>query len=337
MIDRLLKRGKFIWRNTPFGKIRKSYDALKWGIIGTGYMSDTFSRALNDSYENIFYAVASRSLDKAKAFARKYGAQKAFGSIDNLLNCQELDVVYIATPIECHYNQVEKCLLAGKNVLCEKPLTFTPGEANELFRLANENNCFLMEGIWTLCLPTMQIAKKWIANGRIGEIRYVRADLNKRMDIEHIRKHYGVLFDYGIYGVAFIDSFMPRKAILSAVSSFRTEDNIITDISADFNAEECCGALNLSSNLNAQSKAVVIGTKGSIEWESPFNRTNTLNLFDIHGQCLERYSNRYAAEGFEYELNEVYKSIKSKKLESQIIPSNRTLTVLRIINELING
>lgn len=336
MIDRLLKRGKLIWRNTPLGKVHKTQDALKWGIIGTGYMSDTFSRTLNDSHNNILYAVASRSLDKAEAFARKHGAIRAFGSIEVMLQCQEIDVVYIATPVECHFEQAKKCLLARKNVLCEKPLTFTPQEAEELFKIAKENNCFLMEGMWTLCLPTMQTAKKWIAEGRIGDVKYVRADLNKRLDIEHIRKHHGVLFDYGIYGVAFINSFMPGKIIMSSVSTVQTEDNIITDISALLRTEQCKGVLNLSSNFNAQSKAVVIGTKGSIEWESPFNRTKTINLFDIHSKCIEKYSGRYSSDGFEYELDEVYKNIKSKKLESELVSGNGTEDVLSIINEFIN-
>lgn len=336
MIDRLLKRGKLIWRNTPFGKVQKTKDALKWGIIGTGYMSDTFSRTLNDSHNNILYAIASRSLDKAEAFARKHGAIRAFGSIEVMLQCQEIDVVYIATPVECHFEQAKKCLLARKNVLCEKPLTFTSQEAEELFRIAKENNCFLMEGMWTLCLPTMQTAKKWIAEGRIGDVKYVRADLNKRQNIDHIRKHYGVLFDYGIYGVAFINLFMPKNATLSSASTFRTSDNITTDLSAIFKTKECNGILNLASNLNSQSKAVVIGTKGSIEWESPFNRTNTINLFDIRGHCVERYSVHFASGGFEYELNEVYTSIKAKRLESGLVPGHETQLVLYTINKLLD-
>lgn len=336
MINRILKRCKLIWRNTPFGKVHKAKDALKWGIIGTGYMSDTFSRTLNDSHNNILYAVASRSLNKAKGFAKKHKATKAFGSIGDMLQCQELEVVYIATPVECHYEQVKECLLAGKNVLCEKPLTFTPQEVDELFRIAKENNCFLMEGMWALCLPTIQTAKKWIKEGRIGDVKYVRADLNKRQDIEHIRKHHGVLFDYGIYGVAFINSFMPKNVTISSSCTFRTSDNIATDLSSIFKTKECNGILNLASNLNSKSKAVVIGTKGSIEWESPFNRTDTINLFDIHGHCMDRYSAHYTSEGFEYELNEVYTSIKSKRLESEFVPGRETQAVLYMINKLLD-
>lgn len=336
MIERILKRSKLIWRNSTFGKVSKAPDALKWGIIGTGYMSDIFSRTLTESHNNVLYAVASRSEDKAKTFARKHGSPKAFDSVEDMLQRPEIDVVYIATPVECHFEQTKKCLQAGKNVLCEKPLTFTPQDAEVLFHIAKEHGCFLMEGLWSLCLPTMQTAKDWISGGRIGEVKYVRADLNKRQNIEHIRKHHGVLFDYGIYGVAFINSFMPNGFELSSASLLRTSDNIITDLSAIFKTDQCKGVLNLASNLNSQSKAVVIGTKGSIEWESPFNRTNTVILYDNHGQRVDRYSTHYFSEGFEYELDEVYRNIKLQKLESPYVSADETQAVLHTINKLLN-
>lgn len=336
MIDRIFKRVKLIWRSTPFGKVSKTSDALKWGIIGTGYMSDTFSQTLNDSHDNILFAIVSRSLDKAKSFAKKHGVPEAFGSIRDMLQCTEIDVVYIATPVECHYDQVKECLMAGKNVLCEKPLTFKSQEAEELFRIANENNCFLMEGMWTMCLPTMLTAKKWIGDGLIGEVRFVRADFNKRQSINHILKHHGVLFDYGIYGVAFINSFMPKDATLTATSSFKSKDNITTDISAIFETEDCQGILNLASNFCSQSKAVVIGTKGSIEWKAPFNRTGSIDLFDVNGHLVDKFYVKYTSEGFEYELNEVYNNIKSERLESELVPGHETITVLRTINKLLN-
>ncbi len=336
MINRITTRAKYIWRNTPLGRVKKVPDALKWGFIGTGYMSDTFSRAISGSKNNILYSIASRSIEKAQQFSRSHGNPVPYGSIEDMLADINIDIVYVATPVECHYEQVKKCLEAKKNVLCEKPLTMNASEAKELFRIAKENKCFLMEGMWTMCLPTMRIAKKWIQEGRIGHPQLVRADLNKRLLPEHVRKHHGVLYDYGIYGIAFVHLFMNRlDKVISVVSRKDTEGNI-TDISIQYATDDCKGILNLCSNFEASSKAEIIGSEGSIEWNSPFNRTNTIRLFDKNGVLSETYSTKYTEEGFEFELEEVARLVKSGTNESELITEYDTVHCLAMINTLSN-
>lgn len=336
MINRILTRAKYIWRNTPFGRVKKVPEARKWGFIGTGYMSDTFARAISGSKDNILYAVVSRSIEKARKFSKGHGNPVPYSCIEDMLADKNIDIVYVATPVECHYEQVKKCLEARKNVLCEKPLTMYASEAKELFRIAKENNCFLMEGMWTMCLPTMRIAKKWIKEGRIGHPQLVRADLNKRLLPEHVRKHHGVLYDYGIYGIAFVHSFMNRlDKVISVVSRKDTEGNI-SDISIQYETDSCKGILNLCSNLEASSKAVIIGSDGSIEWNSPFNRTNTIRLFNKNGVLSETYSTRYKEEGFEFELDEVTRLVKSGISESELITEHDTVHCLAMINDLSN-
>ena len=139
--------------------VKKNPGAINWGIIGLGNMAEVISTTIDGNKDTIVYAVASRSIEKAKSFAARHGKCKAYGSYDEMLkdpNNNNIDIIYIATPVMQHYAIVKQCLLAGKNVLCEKPITYNSSEFKELLELAKENNCFLMEGMWMKCLPTFR-------------------------------------------------------------------------------------------------------------------------------------------------------------------------------------
>lgn len=96
-----------------------------------------------------------------------------------------IDVVYIATPVFCHYENIKTALLNGKNVLCEKPIVMDLNELEELRDLANKQNLLLVEGMWMLYLPTFKKAGEWIAKEIIGEIQGIRVDLSKREAIDY--------------------------------------------------------------------------------------------------------------------------------------------------------
>lgn len=333
MIKRIYDYLLFKWHVASLSVRKKNEDALRWGIIGTGYMSHVFSKAIIRSRSNILYAVASRSINTASVFAAKHGIPCFYDSIANMLDNPDIDIVYVATPVECHFEQVRQCLLAGKNVLCEKPLALNPDEAESLYCLAKERNKFLMEGMWTRCLPTMKKSMEIIESGIIGRVKYVRADLNKRMAFEHVKKHFGVLYDYGIYGVSFIQYFLGENICLDAIKT-RSFQGVVTDLSALFSSKIAAGALNVMSSLSAPSKAVIIGDEGSIEFDTPFNRTNRITVYDASGKLIREYSFRYSCEGFEYELNEVYLSIKSGRKYSDVIPASETIKCLKILKEI---
>lgn len=336
MIKRVLGRLKFLWRNTSLGKVRKFPDAVRWGIIGTGYMSDTFARAIMESRHDVLIAVSSRSEAKAAAFARTHGNAKSYGAIGSMLEDSNPDIVYIATPVECHYEHIKQCLEAGHNVLCEKPLVISSAQAVELFDLAARKEVLLLEGMWMHCLPTMHVAEQWIERGLIGDVEYIHAELNKRLNSEHVKKHHGVMTDYGIYGVAFLNHFLGHGAeLLSSVCRRDSEGNI-TDVSLQMSVKSRKASLVVSSNFQNGSKAVVVGSKGSIEWNSPFNRTNSITLYDLAGNMVDSYSVRYLNEGFEFELREVNQCIKSRLTHSGIIRNEAVVKCLGIIEDIEN-
>lgn len=345
MIRRVLNRLRNIWRHSPLGRVRKNPDAIRWGIIGLGYMGETFANAIDGNKDGYVAAVASRSLSKAQKFAIRHGKCKAYGSYEEMIQHAELnlDIIYIATPVKCHYDNIKLCLENGKNVLCEKPITFTAAQLEELISLAQQHGCFLMEGMWMKCLPSFRKAKEWIESGRIGNIQIIKADFYKHEIVrpEHTiydaSKGGGVIHDFGIYALAFITEFLsglPDRIVSQSRYDARGLD---TDWQIIASLREVKTCVNLSSDFGSISKAAIIGSKGSIEWDAPFNRTNCVRLFDDCGKLIETFKAQYKFEGFEYEVDEAQKCIENKRKESNLVTLQKTLLTLHFLEQSIEN
>ncbi len=343
MIRRIINKLANIWRHSIFGRIRKNPNAIRWGVIGLGYMAETFSNAIDGNKDGYVAAVASRSLEKAEKFAKRHGNCKAYGSYEEMLHdpSLELDVVYVATPVKCHFEHIKLCLENGKNVLCEKPITFTAKELEELMSLAQEKRCFLMEGMWMKCLPPFRKAQQWIEDNWIGKIELIKTDFYKH---EIVRPGYaiydadkggGVIHDFGVYALAFITNFlggMPEDII---AKSRYSADGLDTDWQILASRNGIKAVVNLSSDFGSISKAAVVGANGSIEWESQFNRTNCIKLFDKSGNLVEVFKVHYHFEGFEFEVDEVQSCIRENLIESKVVPLSQSLNVLNVLEKII--
>lgn len=149
-----------------------------WGIIATGSIAAKLAEAINSNENSVLYAVASRSENKAKDFAEKFGAIKHYGSYEQLAADENVDVVYIATPMAQHYENAKMCIEKRKNVLCEKTITLNCKQLDKLIALAQKHNVFFMEAMWMKFIPAFRQAKEWVASRRIGDIKLIRADLS---------------------------------------------------------------------------------------------------------------------------------------------------------------
>lgn len=324
-------------------KAHKETGALRWGIIGLGNMAQVFADALNGNSGSVLVAVASRTKEKALRFAKRNGVENAYASYEEMLSDDSLnlDVIYIATPVNCHYEHIKLCLNAGKNVLCEKPVTEATSEFLELVALARERHCFFMEGMWMKCLPSFQQAKRWLNDGKIGNLNLIRADLYKR---EHIRENLtifnaqlggGVLRDFGVYAIAFAETFIGYPDEIVGQSLF-SQYGVDADWQIYMRQGDIRAFINLSSGFGSASKAVLNGDCGSVEFDSQFNRTNTVSLYSKDGTLIETRKFHYSFDGFEYEINHVNNMIRSGCIESDTVTLNDTADVLRIIDRLNN-
>ncbi len=208
----------------PSGAIeskRNKMKVLKFAILGCGHIATKMAAAVKTLEKRGMgvecYAVASRTLDKAKKFADDYGFGRAYGSYEELAQDSAVDLIYIATPHSEHYNNILLCLEHGRNLLVEKAFTANALMASEVIALAEEKGVFMSEAMWTRFLPAVQMVKDWILAGKIGKVESVEADFS--MPLSHIGRLQkpelagGALLDLGIYSLTFADIFLTDPEI----------------------------------------------------------------------------------------------------------------------------
>ena len=182
---------------------------IKWGILGLGKIATKFTHDLQLSDNSILQGVASRDLNRAKEFRRKFNAVGYYGSYEELANDPEVDVVYIATPHVFHFENTMMCLKAGKSVLCEKPMGIDSTQVQKMVEEAQSRNLFLMEGMWTRFIPATEKLVELLEQKAIGAIQHIVADFGFKapydIDGRLFNKQLGggSLLDVGIYPIYF--------------------------------------------------------------------------------------------------------------------------------------
>ena len=198
---------------------------LKFAILGCGHIATKMAAAVKTLEKRGMgvecYAVASRSIDKAKKFADEYGFTRAYGSYEDLAKDADVDLIYIATPHSEHYNNILLCLEHGRNLLVEKAFTANALMASEVVALAEEKGVFMCEAMWPRFLPALQMVKDWILAGKIGKVESVEADFSMPLShIERLQKPElagGALLDLGIYSLTFADIFLTDPEICKEI------------------------------------------------------------------------------------------------------------------------
>ena len=149
---------------------------LRWGILGAGNISAMWVEALHACAGATVTAVAARDLDRAKAFARQYGVATAYGNYREMVAADDIDIVYIGTINRLHKEHTLLAIEGGKHVLCEKPLTETLSDAQEMYAAAEEQDVMMQDGMWTRFFPAVEHARAAIEAGTIGEVVLTQSD-----------------------------------------------------------------------------------------------------------------------------------------------------------------
>ena len=147
------------------------------GIIGAGHIAEKAAATLAAMDDMTFLAIGSRSLEKAQAFAGRFGAERAYGSYQEVFSDPDVDLVYIALPHSCHFEAARDAINAGKPCLVEKSFMMNSTEAAAIIALARSKGVFVAEAIWPRYMPVRQIARDLIDSGIIGTPRMVNATL----------------------------------------------------------------------------------------------------------------------------------------------------------------
>ncbi|MEA5365454.1 Gfo/Idh/MocA family oxidoreductase [Amycolatopsis sp., V23-08] len=155
---------------------------LRWGLLAAGTIAAEFAAGVDESRHGVLTAVAARSADRARDFATRFEIPKAYGSYEDLLADPDVDAVYVSTPHPMHREWAIAAAEAGKHVLCEKPLTVTAADAEEVIAAARKQDVFLMEAFMYRLHPQTRRLAELVSSGAIGEVRAV--DVTFSYDVE---------------------------------------------------------------------------------------------------------------------------------------------------------
>lgn len=316
---------------------------LKWGIIGAGVIAVKMADALHLNPDSEIVAVASKSVSRAQNFAEKNGVPKAC-SYDDIVNDDDIDVIYVATTHNFHFENAKLALEHGKHVLVEKAFTVNTREAETLARTAEERNLFLMEAIWVRFLPSIKLLKKIIVEGTIGEVKqfnisfgnFVSPKYEKRLKDPALAG--GVTLDMGIYPISFVCYMLGEQP--SEVKSMSRFSGLGVDEIADYMfrfPSGCLAVINTSFNLLMNNSAMIYGSKGYIEFpDFPFGEK--FYIYTHKGtneiKTTEEITEKNHINGFIYQVEEVVRCIREGKTESSIIPIKETIAIMKLMDKM---
>lgn len=311
---------------------------FKVGIIGAGWIAEKMAEALAPLEDYCVYAIASRSIGKATEFAGRWNIPKAYGSYEDMVKDNDVDLVYIATPHSHHFPHAMLALNAGKPVLVEKAFTANAAEAEELIETARSKGLFITEAIWTRYMPLSHKVKEIMESGIIGKPRVITATLCYMMEFKEriLRPDLcgGALLDLGVYALNFARMYFGTDIV-------RTVSNCHMGATG-IDLQECISlsyADGKMANLQAGTlclndrQGIINGTEGYIRVDN-INCPEVVEVYRNY-ELVERYVKpEDMVNGYEYQVIEARRCIEAGLPESPMMPHQETLDIMKQMDGL---
>lgn len=348
---------------------------FRWGIFGTGFVAGKFALGLKALDDHEIVAVASRSQEKAKAFAAGLKVDAICGSYAEIACLENVDAIYIATPPNVHKLQALMCIAAAKAVLVEKPFAMNAAEAAEIRAAAQANGVFCMEAMWTRFNPAVQQLKNRVDAGDLGEIRM----LNGSFGIQEVPSESNHLFnkamgggavlDRGVYLISLAVYLLGKPDYVSGVL-IRAEGGVDEQAAITLGWQDKITAqFTISLIADLANNLSVSGSKARIELDTPIYRPSRLRIFTsqaisrspaqapskkdhiresgvlhlLHQYLLpllkagagKKVNVLYSGNAYHYQAEEVRQCVQGGKLESALMPLSDSVAVMEIIDRLL--
>lgn len=310
-----------------------------WGIIGAGKIALKFASDLLLLNNAKLYAVASNDYNRAKLFAKESGATKAYGSYEELVNDENIDIVYIASYHVRHYSNTLLCLKNNKPVLVEKPIAINKLQALKMIEIAREKNIFLMEALWTRFLPSFLKCKELVESGVIGDISLIHSDFCIKPPFDAEGRLYnpalggGSLLDIGLYPIFLALTMAGNPIELKAQATFASTgvDN------------ECSMLLKHNNNVlsvlycslinTGRTEAIIHGTKGKIRINTMWHIPTTIDFLPDDAQPVH-FSFAESGNGYQYEAAEVMRCLDKGLTESPSFNWQNSIDLISVLDQI---
>ena len=312
---------------------------IKWGILGPGKIAHEFVSDFQYVKNSEVVSVASRSLDRATAFAKKFNIKKSYGSYEELYEDPEVEVIYIATPHNFHFEQSLAAMEAGKAVLCEKPIVTRLQDLDILIRKAKEKDVYLMEGMWMYFLPAIKKAQHWLRQGKVGNIKCIKSDFGFPVAFDPNGRMYnpdlagGTLLDMGIYPVAMANLWLGDSPSELKVAARMAKTGVDADVVATLAYADATAILHSSFECRLSNLTHIIGEEGTIVIPD-FWGAKKAQLFK-DGALIDKFEDTDGGRGFRYEIQAVTNDLLSGRKESSVLSHKVSGSLQKIMTDII--
>lgn len=310
---------------------------LNWGILGTGLIAHEMGQALQ-AVNGEIYAICGTSLEKAEKYAQEFNVIHAYRNADEMLADSQVDIVYIATPHNSHYQWNKKSLESGKHVFCEKSITVNSRQLEECVAIAQEKGLVICDGTTLLHMPLYKKLNQIITNGAIGDVKMVQVNFGSCKEYDVTNRFFskelagGALLDIGVYATSFARYFMKSKpnVVLTTANYFETGVDESSGILLK-NPDGELAVMALTMRAKQPKRGVIAGEKGFIEINDyPRAQKATITYTtDGHTEVIEEGKSELALQ---YEVQDMQDYVRNQggKENLQIVCDvMETLTIVR--------
>ncbi len=289
---------------------------LNWAVLGVGVIANEMARALHKEGKNL-YAVANRTHDKAEAFAEKYSVTKVYDTIDDMFDDADVDVIYITTPHNTHYQFMKRALENGKHLLVEKSVTLNSHELDEMIALADKKNLVLAEAMTIWHMPLYKNLWRKISNGAFGKVQIITLNFGSFKEYDMRNRFFnmnlagGALLDIGVYALSIVRSFMsetPHEILSQWQPSPTGSDEMATIL-----LKNSCGQMAtvaLSMHSKQPKRAVISCEKGYIEIDEYPRAEKAIFVDAATGDVAEIFAGE-RTDALLYEIRDMEQAILS--------------------------
>lgn len=289
---------------------------LNWAVLGTGVIANEMAQALVKMNKRL-YAVANRTHQKALDFAERYGVQKVYDQIDEVFEDEAVDIIYITSPHNTHYEFMKKALEHGKHILVEKSITLNSRELDEMIALAAEKKLVLAEAMTIWHMPIYKKLWEIVESGQLGKVQIITMNFGSFKEYNMSNRFFnmnlagGAMLDIGVYALSIVRSFMEEKPedIVSQWKASPTGSDEQATILLK-NKQEQMATVALSMHSKQPKRAMISCEKGYIEiMEYP--RADKAVIVDAESGERTEIESGETANALYYEMMDMEQAVRS--------------------------
>lgn len=313
-------------------------DYRKWGILGLGNIAREFAENMKELHP--IWAAASRDPEKAEAFGARYQVQHIYHDYESLLEDPGVEIVYIAAVNSQHYKWIMEALRRGKHVLCEKAIWGNYEEMKTACALAREKGLLLAEAMTIYHMPVYREVRKLIAEGRLGKIKFVEAELGSLKEDDPENRFFnpalggGAMLDIGTYGLSFVTSFLSGDITdtVHLMSPYPTGVDEMWSISLKTSAQEI-GSVNLTFRAKLPKRGIIAGDRAYLSIMNYVRAERAVLVFpDGSEELLEAGESEKALQ---YEILDIEEALETGDHSRAFL--DNTMKVVRLMDRLMKS